>query len=98
MPKKAKGRKKKKSKRLGKKGQEPTYAYVKPRRVATAGQLLLVHNQALKNQARDTAELQRSLVKEKEQQKNEKLELEKQVLERRLEQLNPWISRVINYI
>tara|TARA_R100001594_G_scaffold130399_2_gene169514 strand:+ start:7755 stop:8027 length:273 start_codon:yes stop_codon:yes gene_type:complete len=86
MPKKAKGRKKKKSKRLGK----PTYAYVKPRRVATAGQLLLVHNQALKNQARDTAELQRSLVKEKEQQKNEKLELEKQVLERRLEQLNPF--------
>ena len=85
MPKKAKSKKKK-----GKKKVKQTYAYVKPRRIATAEQLNLVHNQALKNQARDTAELQRSLVKEKEQQKNEKLELEKQVLERRLEQLNPF--------
>jgi len=85
MPKKAKSKKKK-----GKKKVKQTYAYVKPRRIATAEQLNLVHNQALKNQARDNAELQRSLVKEKEQQKNEKLELEKQVLERRLEQLNPF--------
>ena len=85
MPKKAKSKKKK-----GKKQVKQTYAYVKPRRIATAEQLNLVHNQALKNQARDNAELQRSLVKEKEQQKNEKLELEKQVLERRLEQLNPF--------
>ena len=85
MPKKAKSKKKK-----GKKKVKQTYAYVKPRRVATAGQLLLVHNQALKNQARDTADLQRSLAKEKEQQKSEKLELEKQVLERRLAQLNPF--------
>ena len=85
MPKKAKSKKKK-----GKKKVKQTYAYVKPRRIATAEQLNLVHKQALKNQARDNAELQRSLVKEKEQQKNEKLELEKQVLERRLEQLNPF--------
>ena len=87
MPKKGK----KKVKRKGvKKRKQPTYAVEKPRRIATAGQLNLIHNQALKNQARDNAELQRSLVKEKEQQKNEKLELEKQVLERRLEQLNPF--------
>ena len=65
MPKKAKSKKKK-----GKKKVKQTYAYVKPRRIATAEQLNLVHNQALKNQARDNAELQRALVKEKEQQKN----------------------------
>jgi|TARA_R100000479_G_C6316770_1_gene176131 ABC-type uncharacterized transport system ATPase component len=87
MPKKGK----KKVKRKGvKKRKQPTYAVEKPRRIATAGQLNLIHNQALKNQARDTAELQRSLLKEKEEQKREKLELEKQVLERRLAHLNPF--------
>ena len=92
MPKKAKGRKKKKGKRLGKRSQEPTYAYVKPRRVATAGQLLLVHNQALKNTARDNAELAREQQALKEKQKNERLELEKEVMTRKLEQLNPYLA------
>ena len=82
MPKKAKSKKKK-----GKKKVKQTYAYVKPRRIATAEQLNLVHNQALKNQARDTAELNRELIKDKEKQKSERLELEKQVLERRLARL-----------
>ena len=50
MPKKAKSKKKK-----GKKKVKQTYAYVKPRRIATAEQLNLVHNQALKNQARDNS-------------------------------------------
>ena len=84
MPKKGK----KKVKRKGvKKRQQPTYAVEKPRRIATAGQLNLIHNQALKNQARDTAELNRELIKDKEKQKSERLELEKQVLERRLARL-----------
>jgi hypothetical protein len=94
MPKKAKGRKKKKGKRLGKKGKEPTYAYVKPRRVATAGQLNQVHNQALKNAQRDNAELAREVEAQKQKQKNERLELEKEVMTRKLEQLNPYVIDV----
>ena len=79
---------KKKVKRKGvKKRKQPTYAVEKPRRIATAGQLNLIHNQALKNQARDTAELNRELIKDKEKQKSARLELEKQVLERRLARL-----------
>ena len=86
MPKKAKKRVK------GKKKVKQTYAYVKPRRVATAGQLNQVHNQALKNAQRDNAELNRLAVAEREKQKTELLTLEKQVLERRFEQLNPFLA------
>ena len=79
-------------KRLGKKKaqRQPKIPYVKPRRVATAGQLINIHNQSLRNTARDQAELVRQQNKLREQQKTEKLELEKQVLERQLQQLNPF--------
>jgi len=85
MPKKAK-------KRLGKKKapKKAKIPYVKPRRVATAGQLINIHNQSLRNTARDQAELVRQQNKIKEEQKTAKLELEKQVLERQLQQLNPF--------
>ena len=87
MPKKAK-----KCVKGKKKVKQQTYAYVKPRRVATAGQLNQVHNQALKNAQRDNAELNRLAVAEREKQKTELLTLEKQVLERRFEQLNPFLA------
>ena len=61
----------------------------KPPRAA-AEQLNNIHNQALKNQQRDQAELQRLQTAEREKMKGEKLELEKEVLERRLLQLNPF--------
>ena len=94
MPKKAKGRKKKGKKRVKQKAKEPTYAYSKPRRVATAGQLNLIHNQALKNTKRDNAELAREVEAQKQKQKNERLELEKEVMTRKLEQLNPYVIDV----
>tara|TARA_R110000751_G_scaffold149689_6_gene254667 strand:+ start:2239 stop:2514 length:276 start_codon:yes stop_codon:yes gene_type:complete len=88
MPKKAK--KKGKKKATAKRGE--TYAYVKPRRIATAGQLNQVHNQSLKNSQRDSAELSRLATAEREKQKTEMLVMEKAVLERRFQQLNPFIA------
>ena len=72
MPKKAKKRVKGKKKVKGQ-----TYAYVKPRRVATAGQLNQVHNQALKNAQRDNAELNRLAVAEREKTENRVTNLRK---------------------
>ena len=91
MPKKAKKKGKKKAV-VPKAKRGETYAYVKPRRIATAGQLNQVHNQSLKNSQRDSAELSRLATAEREKQKTEMLVMEKAVLERRFQQLNPFIA------
>ena len=93
MPKKAKKKGKKKATLTQAKAKRgKTYAYVKPRRIATAGQLNQVHNQSLKNSQRDSAELSRLATAEREKQKTEMLVMEKAVLERRFQQLNPFIA------
>ena len=89
---KKKNPKKRKVKRKDPKVAAATFwfgAKPKPPR-ATPDQLNNIHNQALKNQQRDQAELQRLQTAEKEKLKSEKLELEREVLERRLLQLNPF--------
>ena len=62
----------------------------KPRKVASAQQLLTIHNQSLKNSQRDQAEASRIQTTEREQLKSEKLQLERAVLEAKFQQLNQY--------
>mgnify|MGYP003115120998 CR=1 FL=1 len=94
VKKKAKGKKKRLDKRSqasrpqGKKAQ--SQVLFKPRRVASAQQLLTIHNQSLKNSQRDQAEAARIQTAEREQLKSEKLQLERAVLEAKFQQLNQY--------
>ena len=93
VKKKAKGKKKKRqsqtvSRRTAKEAQ--SQVLYKPRRVASAQQLLTIHNQSLKNSQRDQAEASRIQTTEREQLKSEKLQLERAVLEAKFQQLNQY--------